>query len=494
MDPFMEFSRYDPGRVLTIAPYTPPEAYGLTGLAGTWPVSRPLVPAGFDGSKVKPSTLANLEVVKSLSGGIGNRAQVLLCKIVKRPNEEPKGRKCAPLADGIKPPLTFIVAKVFDPVLYPEPGPLDPPFDGDTLADQQVSREASVFEFCHKENMTGHPHIVPRYYGSWVAKLDNSTGGRPRFVSLILMEYVEGRTIERLCTRNEKTKFLDPKDGLVALHQDPEEERAGKLRKFVMNHDSRLKILAKVLDGGVKHFHKLIEHDKMTPENLIVTLRDSRTGKYYKEPHVFLVDFNVSTIWSATSEGKSNPDDLVLRLPKPPHPWERSSIEGLVQFIGWFPVEWTDKEYTTWLIKEFGPRNGPNDKYFTFPPEADQVYMPQRDLFKQQGQQPKPSHATGPSDKPSSSGRSGPSGPSGSPGMAPPSGPENIPPADSIAARQGQGGGPGNIPIRGNPTVGQSSSSREPPQRPGQGSRKPGSQGGQNPSGDNTNKKYHHPR
>ncbi|KAF6843004.1 hypothetical protein CMUS01_02500 [Colletotrichum musicola] len=349
----------------------PRHTAGLTS-AGPPESPKPLHPPNFDNVDVQdPAPLTQIEVVKSLCGGVTKGAQVLLCKILRRPSVSDDAKHARlPVyfpKDGSST-ISFVVAKVFDPVFYPQSRSLDSNYTGDTVASLDMSREASVFEFCYKEKMTGYPHIVPQYYGSWIGRVENSAAdGQNRYVSLILMEYVEGKTIEQMCTRDKKTDFLVLPKAPVALHYDPEGQRRGTMKRLDMTLESRMAIVTQVLKGIVAHVHKLIEHEEFQPENLIVTLR--REGIDLPKPHVYLLDFNLSSIWYATKEGRQDPNNAILSLPNPPHPWMRCSIESKIRFIGWIPRRWTNDDFTSWMIREFGPHTGLNQNYFTFSAE-----------------------------------------------------------------------------------------------------------------------------
>ncbi|KAK1639359.1 hypothetical protein BDP81DRAFT_404137 [Colletotrichum phormii] len=73
--------------------------------------------------------------------------------------------------------------------------------------DGLLSRESWAYKHLYQKNLTGPPNITAQYYGTWAVKFPagKTPEGRDQYktVALILMEYIDGYSIDDLCNRDE---------------------------------------------------------------------------------------------------------------------------------------------------------------------------------------------------------------------------------------------------------------------------------------------------
>ncbi|KAK6208494.1 hypothetical protein QIS74_12012 [Colletotrichum tabaci] len=409
VNPDREFARYDPGQKLTLYPYKPVEPYGLEQYDQPKSFHYEVKHSGwvrnFDPTKAHktpPKQQARIEVVKLLSGGIGTGPQVLLCKVTKAPDESKYLHAPFPgnprKRHSVQAP-SLLVAKVFDSMFFPgRTDFLSAIYGDDVYAEQLLSREAGALAYLYERGLpvgpaakgkksqennnsvTGHPHLVPQYYGSWTVGFnmgENDKGvTKYRCAGLLLMEYIEGRIMEQVCVRDSKTKFLRPNPNPLVFHEYMDVLGHSQKRTLTLTEDVRLKIFRDVAHEVVSHMHIGIEHSDFLPENLMITLRDhgSRDGVIeLDEPRVVLLDYTLTEVWRKTRDGKQEGQSqhCLEMLPLPPHPLERFSPQGMPHFIGWFNAEWTEEQFDNWARKEFGEleegsEKGSKGKYSTF--------------------------------------------------------------------------------------------------------------------------------
>lgn len=353
-----EFARYGEGKTLRLVPHhTPTPPYGFLQYA------RPKLevlkdiktrPSSFDPEKdVDPRTIATIKIVRSLSGGLGRDAQVLLCELVgSRPAvDETRHMDFPPSSPGNTP---LFVAKVFDPMLF-RPR-IIPPHKNFQLADQGLSREASALRYLYdnhrkRGDIMGHPYLVPEYYGAWAIEI-NLDDGETRYVGAVLMEYIRGSTIEKLCFRDAEG-FLHPRDYPIYSPDTP-------AHGLIVDEDVRKEAVKKLLEGFAVNFHIGVEHHGILPRNLAIVMHREAVSKV---SCVVLLDYSHCQVFEKTIDACSKkwklPCSPIQLLPHPPHPFETFDVEALQDLNGWIPLEWEldPAKFDVWLQDKanFGP-------------------------------------------------------------------------------------------------------------------------------------------
>ncbi|KAL2877278.1 hypothetical protein SGCOL_007435 [Colletotrichum sp. CLE4] len=386
-----QYARYDPGENLTLYQYEAVKPYGLSHYDDppdlTVPEAhlRKFDPNAFH----NPKTQGHLQVIKSLSGGIGCGAQVLLCSVVKAPTEYRSSHAPFPKNPHQKP--SFVVAKVFDPMFFPgEDELVSALYGNDVLAEQLLSRESGAYEYLYERGkpeasasdskatnntVTGHPNLIPQYYGTWAIRFAMGKN-KYRCAGLVLVEYIEGRAIEELCERDEETGYLLPATEEVIFHKFTGSTSNTREKKAKLTERFRLKAFREILHQLVVHMHIGVEHADFIPANVFITLRNhgAATGvRELDEPRPVLLDLTLTKVWRNTksAQGPGREQHCLQWLPLPPHPMERASPKGMELYIGWFDAEWSEARFDEWLVQEFGPleegsEEGSTGKYSTF--------------------------------------------------------------------------------------------------------------------------------
>ncbi|KAK7440708.1 hypothetical protein CaCOL14_013064 [Colletotrichum acutatum] len=388
--------RYAHGEKLDLVPHDPSEPFG----SGDFPPfqddyqPRSLEPTGEELKLKKPQ----LKIVGPLRAGRDVGSQILLCKVVQVPTDRNKIKKHAPFPtfpkhSKVRRGDSFVVAKVFDPRLYPMRGGLDlpkkPPFDDATVAYSELCREAAVYQFFYEKEMSGYPHIIAQYYGCWVInrKVFDVAATIDEWVGLILIEYIEGLSIEAMCTRDRGTGYLQPPLGRpVSLHSDPKAEGKGQAKMLPLDRQVCLDAIKDLLKEIVVCMHLGVSVPDIFPRNVFLTLRNN--GLDLETPRVVMLDHLFSSVWEHTEAGKAGLPAYFADLKLPPHPWEQFGIRGKMrQFLGWIPEQWDDskawpetttqgtaattaKSFDDWLVDCFGPLQDSNPDYTVYPEEV----------------------------------------------------------------------------------------------------------------------------
>ncbi|KAK2764630.1 hypothetical protein CKAH01_04795 [Colletotrichum kahawae] len=282
-------------------------------------------PSGSFDPDAKPDQMLRLSVTKTLSGGFNKGPQVLLCEVLEAPSA--KSSRYTPLELGDR-----IVIKVFDHECYPQVITFPRPYPPEVVADQDLSREASVFLYMHRigrdetskeeplyRKLTGGMLLAPEYHGTWAIKLDRTN----RYVGAVAMEYIDGVSLEDLCTRLDDSGRVYPNILPVPLYDTDEEPQTHGI--LDMKDESRLKILADILEWVVK------------------------------------VNYSYCRVWEMTYKGigpLSGRESDNQRLPLPVHPADHFTTREFCDFTGWFPYQWWHDEtkFEAWLLEAFGPK------------------------------------------------------------------------------------------------------------------------------------------
>ncbi|KAK1521378.1 hypothetical protein CPAR01_14901 [Colletotrichum paranaense] len=393
--------RYAHGEKLDLVPHHPWEPFG----SGKFPPfqddyqPRSLQPTAEELKPKKPQ----LKIVEPLRAGRDVGSQILLCKVVQAPTDRSDVKKHAPFPSfprqsKVRRSDNLVVAKVFDPRLYPMRGGLDlanePPFDDATVAYSRLCREAAVYQFLYEKGKSGHPHMTAQYYGCWVTnrKALNSDSSPDAWVGLILIEYIEGLSIEAMCTRDRNTGYLQPPLGRdVSLHSDHKAEGRGQAKMLPLDRQVCLDAIKSLLGQIVVCMHLGVSVPDIFPRNVFLTLRNN--GLDLPTPRVVMLDHLFSYVWEHTEAGKAGVPAYFAHMKLPPHPWEQFGIRGKMrQFLGWIPEEWDDgkawsettttqgaaattaKSFDDWLVDCFGPLQDSNPDYTVYPEEVSDIF------------------------------------------------------------------------------------------------------------------------
>lgn len=120
-----------------------------------------------------------------------------------------------------------LVAKAFDCEYYNWPNTSG---YGDRAAERAFSREFAAYKFYYENSKTGYPHVMPQFHGGWVVKIENryrknvkhdDDHPKFRYVCLLLIEFIEGRSVESMCEREEDISDPDWIGDLIPLDDGP---------------------------------------------------------------------------------------------------------------------------------------------------------------------------------------------------------------------------------------------------------------------------------
>ncbi|KAI3550071.1 hypothetical protein CABS01_10518 [Colletotrichum abscissum] len=309
-----EFGRYKPREVLALCLRSSGIHYGLPEYGSERPESNEWLLPDFDPTVEQPGHEVQVEVIRCLNGDIEGSALILLCRITKTSSISRDTRHSLIL--GLK-----VVLKIFDPTFLL----LDQLsyFFGLTpseVSNQLYSREANACKYFYEQKITGDPHMVPQYYGSWALKFDASDSPEPGRSS-------SPRTLQWRCA---SLPYID---------------HASSTSKVLSLNDSasRLKILKKVIHGGVcfEHIGPVIKG--LDPDDIVLTfLQNTRDRQTPESIRPVLLDYIFCVVWSQSRESTHGRLDE-LDEEAPPIPRRYVMNNQMQEFRGWFPTEWTEK-------------------------------------------------------------------------------------------------------------------------------------------------------
>ncbi|KAF0315643.1 hypothetical protein GQ607_017130 [Colletotrichum asianum] len=317
-------------------------------------------PSGFDPERAVPANeKLRLCVLETLSGGFEKGPQVVLCKVQDAPSETTPHH--APLIAGMN-----VVLKIFDHDYCPHMVTFPRPYTHYQLADQDLSREASALRYMHRagrdENgnelpgklrLTGGHNLTPEYYGTWVIDLNLSSPDGKRYAGAVAMEYIDGVSMEDLCTREDEDSLrVYPMAEPQPLYDADENETHGYLD---MGEHSRLKVLADIVGGFVEALSFGVDHGEYELGDFMITYLSH--GKKLRAPRVVKLNYKFCQVWCMTRMAKVQRWSDNEQLPYPVHPADHFTLRELVDFCGWWPFEWwhDESQFYAWLVKEFGP-------------------------------------------------------------------------------------------------------------------------------------------
>ncbi|KAK2767268.1 hypothetical protein CKAH01_15311 [Colletotrichum kahawae] len=329
--------QYKTGTQLTLWQYAPVQPHGLSQYTRN-PLPPDLPPGcirnfdlevAHDTNKEEIDKQAVLQVNKVICGGDNNTVQVVLFDILKAPVSY-RGDAARLPEDG-----TQVVGLLYDTEFYP--GDNGAPYYNAEQADGNLSRTDAALKHFFSNDKTGHPHIVPQYYGCWATRVntyDESGRGTLRYVGLVLEEYINGHSIEDICDRDECAELVPPdEDVLFHLPKDID----NGFHTLDISKELCQEVMKQALNGLVEHMHIGVQHNVFEPRNLFITLRNGTVGLDW--PRAVLLGTNPE-VWSKTKEAKGpkGPIQTLELLPFPPHPYQRFSVEALDEFIGFWPA------------------------------------------------------------------------------------------------------------------------------------------------------------
>ncbi|KAF6827057.1 hypothetical protein CPLU01_09321 [Colletotrichum plurivorum] len=271
-----------------------------------------------------------LTILKSLSGGLQASPQVLLCKV----NRTKLGRRRDGMGD-------MVVAKIFDPLFFPWNTPENEgPWTDTAFADMAFSREAAAYKWLAEWDLHGDGQIAPHFHGAWTVTLTTTNShkhftDKTRSVGVVLMEYIKGDSISRLCHMVGGT--FQPKsltDTELKEHMDPTSDA------------NRSLVVELLLDGYVRQLFCGVDQRLLHPDNILI----QRLKGGGIRP--VLLNYRHSVIDPLCKK----PENLYDDFPNPPHPAGVIHTWHLRHLIGWLPQEWfqNQKLLTNWLLRAFG--------------------------------------------------------------------------------------------------------------------------------------------
>ncbi|KAH0427497.1 hypothetical protein CcaCcLH18_09665 [Colletotrichum camelliae] len=302
---------------------------------------------------------AKLDIVDVISGGLEHSRQYLLCKA----SNTPRGNKTYAPIPAFDDKKQYVVALVQDRVCYGDGFSKD--------ADERLFRRSAVYQRIHERTETGFGTVNPEYYGTWILEtIDNaeSLPGRKRYVGVILMEHLEGQTIEQLCTREwapkeEEGDLIPPSRPILRSAAD------GSITMLdVTDVKVRNEIVMHIMHGMVTNTHVGAYLTTPDASNVMIVFR--RGGELLRKPQAVIIN-NVCTrihIWrKGRKYGHENPDGLVE---KPLHPFDRFWTGDFESLDGWHNLGWRLEyrvKFEAWMLRQFGLMDEPeeNRRYCT---------------------------------------------------------------------------------------------------------------------------------
>ncbi|KAM0329897.1 hypothetical protein ACHAQA_004062 [Verticillium albo-atrum] len=268
---------------------------------------------------------SSLVIERQLETGFECGAQVVLCRL------------------GNNKTGTFlpdrVVAKIYDPLYYDSTHHiLVQPADVVSEVDRDLSQEAAVYEHLKAQGKDGD--YAPRYYGCFTTPIYFPVQNKFRPVCLILLEYIEGKTMDAMCRRPHD---VDP-DNVPDLVPGAE---AGDV-------EQRMRVFKKVLEVSTGHQHAGVCFSFFFETKQVMISRPLGSGPD-KDPRVVVLSWKFAYVNEKTSRGER----IICRLPRPITPIDWYKPSRLTRFRGWVPQEYylrsdRGQKFKQWLEKTFG--------------------------------------------------------------------------------------------------------------------------------------------
>jgi hypothetical protein len=371
-------SPYQPGNEFEIRAHTPPPPFGadyrnkdpvrtsVSGLVDDESGRNLVDHMGFviSNPPLDTGTPADTEAQRP-------RRLTIVRKISHKPKERGGGAvvvSCYLDAD----PSTQYVAKIYDGFEYElaEPG-----YQGDDCmyrADGDYSREAAAYESIPTRFQGS---IVPRYFGSWTLPLPTGVPGRPRWVRMVLVEYIHGECMLDMILHAKGATRSNPEP------EWPRESRPIDYRLLPADEE-RLDVLVRIVEAEITIlWYGGVRHGDVAPRNVII----SRSGPSNAVPvsRVTLIDFNAALVLHRCDRGRQAAAALGIGKGLPISPieekWPGASFAYGGKYSEWIPKSWCiqdddgnrDASYilaAKWLINRWkaSPKfQPPSDEFLT---------------------------------------------------------------------------------------------------------------------------------
>ena len=229
---------------------------------------------------------------------------------------------------------TQYVAKIYDGFEYELAQPGSTGLDCMYRADMDYSREAAAYESIPARFQGS---IAPRYFGSWTFPLPTGVPGRrPRWVRMVLVEYIRGECMLDMVLRARGATRSDPEP----RPEWPDETPTIDCR-LLPPEEERLDILARIVEaetmlwwyGGVKH-------GDVAPRNVMI----SRSGAPNAASRLTLIDFNAAYVAHRCERGLETIKRLGLGKGLPTSPiqryWPGMDFAYGSKYSWWIPESW----------------------------------------------------------------------------------------------------------------------------------------------------------
>ncbi|CAI0654963.1 unnamed protein product [Colletotrichum noveboracense] len=291
--------------------------------------------------------MAKLDIVDVISGGLKHSRQYLLCKATNTP----RGTNAYAPIPAFNDKKQYVVALVQDRVCY-----------GDLFSEeagQKLFQRSAVQQRIHERTKTGFGTINPEYYGTWILEtIDDaeSLPGRKRHVGVILMEHLEGQTIEQLCTRewapkDEEGDLIPPSRPILRSAAD------GSITLLdVTDVKVRNEIVMHIMHGMVTNAHVGAYLTGPVASNFMIVFR--RGGELLTKPQAVIIN-NLCTQMHIWRNGrKYSHENLYELVEKPLHPFDRFWTGGDLELLdGWHDLSWRLEyrvKFEAWMLRQFG--------------------------------------------------------------------------------------------------------------------------------------------
>ncbi|KAF4912423.1 hypothetical protein CGCVW01_v011133 [Colletotrichum viniferum] len=355
--------RFDPGEELVLTPYPLCDPCGI-GFKDEGRTPCDFDPSLADGKLIEtanPATKARLLIKKRLYSESAKGQKVLLCSVEQAPTAfEMKNGHARHLSEA-----NLVIVKTFCPTAL-----IGLPGDQYSHDNQfsELKTEATVYQHLYDNNLTGYPHLAPQYYGAWVFPNEDQSENvfaRDKYTALIVMEYVDGVSVEELGTRDMSDDCVGPLElstSPVAVHRDSH-------KMLQMDVQSRLDLFKILLDGVVRKLHAgvVVDTSHLRPDRTLISFRNN--GTELDQPRLVTIGYNHDAVYSLTKPGRSSGEPMpAQQLVRPPHPaLYFPNADSVLHFWGWIPEEWSrdnPNQFHDWLVSEsgFGPLND-HEKY-----------------------------------------------------------------------------------------------------------------------------------
>ncbi|KAJ5007745.1 hypothetical protein K4K57_010613 [Colletotrichum sp. SAR 10_99] len=360
---------YAVGKEVTLYPYEPVRPHGMPQY------DRNCLPSDLrpgelrDFAKPDKKLEAKIRITEAIRIDQNRYSQIFACEVVAVPRKERPTWYQQSLSQTDKSmkqkPLTRkLVCKTIDAQFFPSS--FGGPYSNSEEADGLLSRIHAAYAYYRGNKKTGYPHTMPQFYGGWAMKvaggMDEEGRTVSRHVGLVLIEHIDGFSVEDLCIRDDDDQdwgTLAPRPGPVRFRTNGNE-----YKNITFDLKTRQLVMQQAIHGVVQGFQLGVEHHDFGPWNIFVTMRDGYQG--LRELRVVILDHNDTQVWYETKYAKKSGRAYCLqKLPHPVHPAERCSAVALEKWRGFWPPTSdqcsgadADKQFAAWLRHKdvFGPK------------------------------------------------------------------------------------------------------------------------------------------